>query len=123
MTEASGTEVVTRFSPARRAFELVYIIFAAICVLLILRIDLKLLAANTAVAFTGFIYGVTNFFMGPFNGLLPVWVTGRTIFEGSAIIALLVYALIGYLLSRLVAIMFQRDVTVARGSGSRYRTY
>ncbi len=121
---ASDTEVVSRFSPARRAFELIYLVFAVICGLFILRILLKVLAANTAVAFTGFVYGVTDVLMGPFRGLLPVMGSGRTVLELSALFALLVYALLGYVLSRLVAIMFMRDVTVARkSSGGRYRTY
>lgn len=123
MSQASDTSVVTRFSPARRAFELIYLLFAAICVLLILRIVLKVLAANTAVAFTGFVYGFTNLLMAPFQGLLPTWASGRTVLEGSALIALLVYAAIGWLLARLVSIMFLRDVTVAHGSRGRYRTY
>ena len=123
MTHASDTQVVTRFSPARRAFELIYLIFAVICALLLLRIVLKVLAANTAVAFTGFVYGITNLFMAPFNGLLPTWASGRTVLEGSALIALLVYAAVGYLLARLVSLMFLRDVTMAHGSRGRYRTY
>jgi hypothetical protein len=122
-TRASDTEVVSRFSPARRAYELIYLIFAAICALLILRIVLKVLAANTAVAFTGFVYGITNLFLAPFQGLLPTWASGRTVLEGSALIAVLVYAAIGWLLARLVSIMFLRDVTVAHGSRGRYRTY
>ena len=123
MTQSSDTQVVTRFSPARRAFELIYLIFAVICVLILLRVVLKVLAANTAVAFTGFVYGITNFFMAPFQGLLPTWASGRTVLEGSALIALLVYAALGYLLARLVSIMFLRDVTMAHGSRGRYRTY
>jgi hypothetical protein len=123
VSQASDTEVVSRFSPARRAFELVYLIFAVICVFILLRVVLKLLAANTAVAFTGFVYGVSGFFMAPFNGLLPTYGSGRTVLEGSAIAALLVYALVGYLLARLMSIFFQRDVTVAHSSRGRYRTY
>jgi YggT family protein len=119
----SDSQVVARFSPARRAFELIYLVFALICALIIIRIVLKVLAANTAVAFTSFVYGVTNFLMAPFNGLLPTFVSGRTILEGSAIIALGVYALIGYLLARLVSIFFLRDVSVAHSSRGRYRTY
>ena len=123
VTHASDTSVVTRFSPARRVFELVYLVFAVICVLLLLRVILKLLAANTAVAFTSFIYALSGFFMAPFNGLLPTFTSGRTILEGSAIVALIVYALVGYLLARLMSIFFQRDVTVTHGSRGRYRTY
>src|SRR5207302_635840 len=75
------TEVVTHFSPARRAYELTYIVFAVICTVILLRIVLKVLAANPAVAFTSFIYGVSDFFLGPFRGLLAPIVSGRTIFE------------------------------------------
>jgi hypothetical protein len=119
----SDAEVVSRFSPARRAFELVYLILAVICALLIIRIVLKLLAANTAVTFTGFVYGSTNLLMGPFNGMFPVYAAGRTVFEGSAVIALLVYSVLGYVLARLASIMFRRDVTVPHGSRDRYRAY
>jgi hypothetical protein len=121
---AAETEVVSRFSPARRAYDLIYLVFAAICALFLLRIVLKVMAANTAVAFTGFVYGSTDVLMGPFKGLLPVIANGRNVFELSALFAVLVYALLGYLLSRLVAIMFMRDVTVASSSsrrGGRYR--
>jgi len=41
------------------------------------------------------------------------------VFEMSALIGLLVYALIGYVLARLFAIMFRRDVTVAQNSRTR----
>jgi hypothetical protein len=122
VTPAAETEVVSRFSPARRAYDLIYLVFAAICAMFILRILLKVLAANTAVAFTAFVYGVTDVLMGPFRGLLPVIANGRNVFELSALFALLVYALLGYLLSRLIAIMFMRDVTVASSTRSgRYR--
>jgi uncharacterized protein YggT (Ycf19 family) len=121
---APDTEVVTRFSPARRAYELTYIFFAFICTLILLRIVLKVLAANPAVAFTSFVYGVSDFFLAPFRGLLPVFTSGRTVFEPSALIALLVYAAVGILLARLVAVIFQRDVTVAQhGTGGRHTTY
>ncbi len=119
---ATDTEVVTRFSPARRAYELIYLVFAVICTLIVIRVVLKVLAANAA-SFTSFIYGVTDFFMAPFRGLLSPIVTGRSIFEPSAVIAILIYALIGVLLARVVAVMFLRDVTVAQSRRGRYRTY
>jgi uncharacterized protein YggT (Ycf19 family) len=123
VTSETDSSVVTRFSPARRAYEAIYLIFAVICALLILRIIMKLLAASTAAGFTGFVYGVTDVFMAPFRGLLPVFASGRNVFDFSAIIALLVYVLIGFLLSRLVAIIFMRDVTVAQRRRGRYRPY
>ena len=114
----AATEVVSRWSPARRAFDLAYLIFAVIDVVILIRIVLKLLGANTAVPFTGFVYGVSDLFLAPFRGLLPVYASGRSVFEPWAIIGLVVYALIGYLVARLIAIMFRRDVTVASRRGS-----
>jgi len=118
-TATSGTEVVSRFSPARRAYEAIYLVFAVIVVAIIIRVLLKVLGANTAVAFTSFMYGATDPLLAPFRGILPTFASGRTVFESSALIAILVYGVIGLVLARLVAIMFMRDVTVAHGTRSR----
>jgi YggT family protein len=118
---AARTDVVSRWSPARRAFDVAYLIFAVIDVMILIRILLKLLGANTAVPFTGLVYAFSDFFLAPFRGLFPVYASGRSVFEPWAVIGLIVYALLGYLLARLIAIMFRRDVTVAHSSGSRFR--
>jgi uncharacterized protein YggT (Ycf19 family) len=122
LAPASDTEMVSRWSPARRAFDLVYLVFAVIDGLIIIRMVLKLLAANTAVPFTGFVYGVSDWLLAPFHGLLPTIVSGRSVFEMSALIGLLVYSLLGYVLSRFFAIMFRRDVTVAQNTRFRPRS-
>ena len=119
------TEVVSRWSPSRRAFDLIYLVFAVIDGLILIRVVLKVLAANTTVPFTGFVYGVTDWLLAPFHGILPVISNGRSVFEMSALIGLLVYSLLGYVLARLFAVMFRRDVTVAqnsRGQGLRPRS-
>jgi hypothetical protein len=110
---AADSEVVSSFSPARRALEVVYLVFGVFDVLLLIRLLLKLMAANVAVPFTGFVYGVTDVLLLPFRGLFPTWVSGRSVFEPSVVIAILVYALIAWALARLLAIMFSRNVTVA----------
>ena len=112
------TEVVSRFSPARRAYETIYVIFAIIVGAIFIRVLLKVLGANTAVAFTQFMYGVTDPLLAPFRGLLPTFGSGRMILETSSLFAILIYGLVGIALARLVAIMFMRDVTVAHGSRS-----
>lgn len=109
----SETDVVSRFSPARRAYETVYLIFAVIVGAILIRLLLKVLGADTAVPFTHFMYSVTDPLLAPFRGILPTYVSGRTVFESSALIAILVYGLVGIALARLLAIMFRRDVTVA----------
>ena len=111
--DQGGTEVVSRFSPARRAYETIYVIFAIIVGAIFIRVLLKVLGANTAVAFTHFMYGATDPLLAPFRGILPTFVSGRMILEVSALFAILIYGLIGIALARLLALMFMRDVTVA----------
>lgn len=113
MADTSETEVVSRFSPARRAYETVYLIFAIIVGAILIRLVLKILGANSAVAFTHFMYSVTDPLLAPFRGILPTFASGTTVFESSALIAILIYGLVGIALARLIAIMFMRDVTVA----------
>ena len=116
---AAETEVVSSFSPARRAFEMIYLVFAVIDVLILIRILLKVLGANIGVPFTRFIYAATDPLLTPFRDLLPTVVSGKSIFEMSAVVAFIVYALLGYVLARLVAIMFMRNVMVSQSSRSR----
>lgn len=115
----SDSEVVSRFSPARRAYETIYLIFAVIVGAILIRVILKVLGANTGIPFTHFMYNVTDPLLAPFRGILPTFVSGTTVFESSALIAILIYGLIGIALARLFAIMFMRDVTVAHSARSR----
>jgi uncharacterized protein YggT (Ycf19 family) len=115
----ANANVVASFSPARRAFESIYIVFAAIDVTLLFRILLKGLGANAQVPFTSFVYGVSGFFLAPFRGMLPTVASGKLVLEVSALFALVVYALVGYLLARLVASMFRGNVTVSRRDSAR----
>ena len=112
-----SSEVVGSFNPGRRAMDLIYLCFGVICGLLLIRLVLKLLGANTAAAFTQWIYGVSGFFLAPFPNLLPSIGTEQSQLEMSVVVALLVYALTAWVLARLVAIIFFRNVTVARRSG------
>jgi uncharacterized protein YggT (Ycf19 family) len=116
---ADSAEVVSSVSPGRRAVEVTYLVFGIIEGLLAIRLVLKLLGANPQAGFTSFIYGLTDFFMGPFRNLLPAVGTGSSsgaVLETSVVIAIIVYALIGWVLARLIVIMFFRNVTVSRRS-------
>jgi len=112
-----SSEVVSNFNPGRRAMDLIYLCFGVICGLLLIRLVLKLLGANTASPFTQWIYGVSDFFLAPFRNLLPAIGTAHSQLEMSVIVAILVYALVAWVLARLIAIIFFRNVTVARRSG------
>jgi uncharacterized protein YggT (Ycf19 family) len=118
-TSADTAEVVSTVSPGRRAVEVTYLVFGVIEGLLAIRLVLKLLGANPLAGFTNFIYGLTDFFMAPFRNLLPAVGWGgssNAVLETSVVIAIIVYALIGWVLARLIVIMFFRNVTVSRRS-------
>jgi hypothetical protein len=120
---AADTEVVSSFSPARRAVEFVYLVFGVFAAMLLIRMLLKLLAANPDAPFTGFVYNVTNVLLVPFHGLFPNWVSGHSVFEPSVAIGIIVYALIGWMLARLLAISFSRSVTTASRRSNRTRPW
>jgi len=110
--------VVKSSTPARRAMELIYLVFGIIDGLLLIRLVLKLLGANAHAGFASFTYGVTDFFLAPFRGLLPTYVSGQSVFELSLVFAILVYSLIALALARIVAISLSRSVMVSQHSRS-----
>jgi YggT family protein len=111
--------------PARRVTEAIYLLFGIIDGLLLIRLVLKLLGANAHAGFASWTYGVTDFLLAPFRGLLPTYVSGQTVFELSLIIAILIYSLIALALVRLTAITLSRSVMVSqhtRSEGLRPRS-
>ncbi len=78
----------------------------------------KLLGANAHAGFAQFTYGLTDFFLAPFKGLLPTIVSGQSVLELSLIFAILIYSLIALGLVRLVAISLSRSVMVSQHSRS-----
>lgn len=109
-----SSSVVSSTNPGRRAMDFVYLVFGVIDGLLLIRLVLKLLGANTMAPFTQWVYNVTDFFLAPFRNLLPAIGTDHSVLEMSVIIAILVYALIAWVLARLMAIIFFRNVTYSR---------
>ena len=115
---ADSTAVVKSLNPARRPMELTYLVFGIIEGLLLIRLVLKLLAANPLAGFSKLIYGLTDVFMAPFRNLLPTVGSSSSgaVLETSVVIAVIVYALIGWVLARLIVIVFFRNVTVSQRS-------
>lgn len=119
---APESEVISTFNPGWRAVQLVYLVFGVICGLLLIRLVLKLLGGNPHAPFASWTYNVTDFFISPFRNLLPAIGNQQSVLEMSVVVAILVYALIGFAVGRLVAIVFYRNVMVRRG-GLRPRGY
>jgi len=90
---------------AYRVTQLIYLIFGIIEGLIIIRFVLKALGANPSAGFADFIYGITYPLILPFIGLFGNPASQGTVLEINSIVALIVYALVGWLLAKLVWIM------------------
>jgi hypothetical protein len=104
----SSTANNTEWSAAPRAgsgrlVQAVYLVFGLVEALLLIRFVLRALGANAEAGFAQVIYGVTGVLIAPFVGLFgTAQVASGPAFELHTLIALLVYAAIGWLLARTV---------------------
>ena len=71
-----------------------------------MRLLLRLLGANEASGFVTFIYDLSHIFVGPFNGIFNDQALGRSVFEASTLIAMIIYALIAWGIVSLGRVIF-----------------
>ena len=90
---------------AYRVMQAIYLIFGVIAGLVAIRFILKALGAGPNADFVGFIYGVTAPLVQPFVGLFGTTQRDGAVFEPQSLVAILIYALVGWLLVRLVSIL------------------
>lgn len=91
-----------------KATQLVWLLFGILEALIALRIGLKLIGANPDSPIAMFIYGFTSLFLFPFAGLTATPAAGGMVLELSSVIAMVVYALIGWALERIIWVIFYR---------------
>ena len=90
---------------AYRLTQLIYWVFGLIEGLIAIRLVLKALGANPTAGFSQFIYGITAALVAPFVNLFTNPTYGTSVLELSSIVALIVYALVAWLLGKLVWIL------------------
>ena len=76
--------------------------------LIALRIGLKLIAANPGSPIVALIYGFTDIFLFPFQGMTATPAAGGMVLEISSFFAMLIYALIAWAVERIVWVLFYR---------------
>jgi len=101
--------IVTRQIIASRVAHTIWTIIGFIEALIAIRVILKLIGANAGNGFVNFIYGFSDFFVKPFLGIVTDPTSGKSILEINSLIAMLVYLLIGWVVVRLVWLVY--DVT------------
>ncbi len=88
---------------SRLILSLVNFIFGLIELILLVRIVLELFAANAGAPFVAWIYDLSGSLLYPFRGIFPSpTLRGGFILDISAIVALLVYALIAYFITEII---------------------
>jgi hypothetical protein len=112
MNEVRTTEVRTT-GQAERAFtfkatQLIWLGLGILETLLILRVFLKLIAANPGNMFASLLYSFTDLFLFPFAGLTRTPAAGGMVLEIHTLIAMVVYALAAWALERIVWVLFYR---------------
>ena len=89
-----------------RSTQVIWYVLGFIETLLVFRIFLKMLGANSSIGFTNFIYSLTSPLASPFNGILGLSISGNSIIEWSTIIASIVYLCIAWGLIYLLEIVY-----------------
>lgn len=89
-----------------RLAQLIWLMFGFLEALIGLRVVLKLIAANPNNPFAYLVYSFTELFLWPFRGLTAAPSFNGMELEIPAIIAIFVYALLGWLLVRLIWVLF-----------------
>jgi uncharacterized protein YggT (Ycf19 family) len=103
-------------SPAFSIAWVVYVILGIVVGLIIIRVLLKALAANTGAAFTSFVYGITDPLVAPFRGIFATQhLSNGSIFELSSVVAIVVYAILAWAIVRLASLAGGRRRTTASG--------
>lgn len=87
----------------------VWFVFAVIEILIAIRFVLALLGANAQAGFVRMIYGITNVFMAPFNSIFNTQEVSGATFEWSALVAIVVYALIAWGVTALITAVSPRE--------------
>ncbi len=87
-------------SPAR----VLYVLLDLLLLLIGLRLALKFLGASAAADFTRFIYGLSDPFVTPFTGIIASARVGTAVIEWSAVVAIAVYVIAGYVIFKVMAL-------------------
>ncbi len=96
------TDRITRF---------IYLGFGILESLIGLRVIFKLIEANPANTFAHFIYQITDLFLKPFATLVTNPASGGLVLEITSLIAMLVYAMICWVIVALVRLVLYRTRT------------
>jgi len=88
--------------------QLIWLFLGILEALIALRIGLKLIGANPDSPIVALIYGFTHLFLFPFEGMTATPSAGGMVLELSSFFAMVIYALIAWVVERMVWVLFYR---------------
>lgn len=94
-----------------RASQIVYTIGGIVEALILIRAILELLAANPDAGFTSLIYTITDPLVAPFQGVFPSPQSHGSVLDLAAILAIIVYALLTWVVARLFELARRRSTS------------
>ncbi len=100
----------------------IYLIFGILEGLLAIRFVLTLLGANPAAGFAQFIHSITKPFLAPFAGLFGTTGIAGSVLDVSPLVALVVYALLAWVLVKVVALLMGDSRRGVRTTSSQFDT-
>jgi len=112
---STHTEITSIQEPEReqrifsfKATQLIWLLLGILEAMIALRIMLKLIGANPESGIVALIYGFTAIFLFPFIGLIDSPSAGNMVLELSSMFAMLIYALVAWVVARIVWLIFYR---------------
>lgn len=112
-----------RRNSAWRLSQLVYLVFGVAIGLIAIRFVLLLLGANPEAGFTDFVYAVTNPLVAPFEGIFGAPDLETGVFDPASLVAIVVYALLGWVVGKLIDILLGERRTGVRATTREYDTH
>lgn len=91
--------------------QVIWVLIAIINLLIALRFIFLLFGANR-VGFVSALYNLTDIFVLPFRGVFEPATTGESYFDTAAILAIIMWTVIGFILTSIVRLLSTRDTTV-----------
>jgi hypothetical protein len=107
---------------ASRVVQAIYLVFGVIEALIAIRIVLHALGANPNAGFAQFVYGLTAPLVAPFAGLFGNPQANGSVLELQSIVALVVYALVAWLLAKLASLMLGESRSAVTTSSTSVET-
>jgi uncharacterized protein YggT (Ycf19 family) len=110
---ATPNAIVARQANLLKAQQIIYSVLGVMEGLITIRFLLRLFAANPNAGFAQFIYGVTGPMLAPFYGLFATPQFEGSVLETTSIVAMVVYALIAWLIIRAMWLIFDKSKPIS----------